>query len=641
LSPAGVTRPGIAEIFRQGRRRLLLLAVLVPVLTLAGAAAAEATTFKVNTTTDEMTPNDGKCSLREAVDAANHPGTRTDCGKANTFSNLILLRDKTTYVLSIPPVSEIPPTNGVNNTCINPPPPPPPPAPKVDENASGDLCVTSTAGLTITGQGPTTIIESQASPNDRLMTIARKASVALSALTMEGGHAPDGTAASGTCAVSPLDPVNNGANGGAVYNTGSLVTNVVTFMGNAAGAGGAGAATGTNGCTGGSGGGIYNDGTSPFPGSLTVQNTMFIQNQAGAGGAGGGPTTSVAGGKGGSGGSGGAIANDAGSVQVANASFLQNQAGGGGQGGSSAGGNGGSGGDGSPGGGIYSTGGSLSVTNGTFVGNQAGSGAKGGNGTGGGNGGNGGAGADGGALAVKDSPSGLRNATLQQNAVGTGGAGGGASGGGTGGNGGSGGTAGGIFVQASKQPDYNLTLRNTIVASSFGANCFGSPTSAITDGGHNLSFGDNTCPAVTNGDPKLSSMPADYGGFTATLALAPGSAAINQVPRNGAGCPSTDQRTVRRPQGSACDIGAFEFARPKVQIYTPRNGARYKRGARVHADFRCVEGGISSPIDSCKGTVKRGLRINTSTLGRKSFKVSATDKQGNKASKTVHYTVVR
>jgi hypothetical protein len=61
----------------------------------------------------------------------------------------------------------------------------------------------------------------------------------------------------------------------------------------------------------------------------------------------------------------------------------------------------------------------------------------------------------------------------------------------------------------------------------------------------------------------------------------------------------------------------------------------------VHADFRCVEGGITSPISSCTGTVARGNRINTSTLGRKSFKLSATDKQGNKASKTVHYTVVR
>jgi hypothetical protein len=42
------------------------------------------------------------------------------------------------------------------------------------------------------------------------------------------------------------------------------------------------------------------------------------------------------------------------------------------------------------------------------------------------------------------------------------------------------------------------------------------------------------------------------------MALVPGSAAINQVPATGAGCPKTDQRGVKRPQGPACDIGAFE-----------------------------------------------------------------------------------
>src|SRR5436305_11975132 len=98
-----------------------------------------------------MTPNDGKCSLREAIDAANSPGTKSDCGKAGTFSNLILLRGKTTYELSIPPA----PGTDTDQNCIAPPPGPPPP----DQNASGDLCVTSTAELTITGQGPSTIIE--------------------------------------------------------------------------------------------------------------------------------------------------------------------------------------------------------------------------------------------------------------------------------------------------------------------------------------------------------------------------------------------------------------------------------------------------------------------------------------------------
>lgn len=609
--------------------------LLAPLVALASAAAAEAATLRVNTTKDEMTSGDGRCSLREAIDAANHPGTKTDCGTADNTSNLIVLGAKA-YQLSIPPTAM-----DTDQNCVAPSTTLPPP----DQNASGDLCVTSNAALTITGRGPTTIIEGLPALKDRLMTIAPQASVALVAVSMEGGHAPDGAAATAACAIPPAAPVNNGANGGAIYNTGSLFTNRVTFQGNAAGVGGAGDdTTGVNGCPGGRGGAIYNlhkpgKPGKRFPGSLTVQNTMFIGDAAGAGGAGGSPTTSVPGGSGGSGGSGGGIYNNGGALQVSNTSFALNKAGSGGQGGGSAGGNGGTGGDGSPGGGIYSTGGSLSVINGTFAGSQAGSGANGGNDTGGGNGGNGGVGANGGALAVNNSPTGLRNATVSSNIVGLGGAGGT---GNTVGNTGANGIAGGIFVQSSKAAD-NLALENTIVASSVGLNC--SPSSAFTDGGHNLSFpsSDTSCPAALHGNPKLKAF-ADYGGYTDTLALEPSSAAINEVPRKGAGCPATDQRTVRRPQGPACDIGAFEFARPRIEIDTPRNGARFRRGSRVLAFFICREGTAApapSPIKSCIGTVANGKRVNTSSPGRKSFKVTATDKEGNKASRTVHYTVVR
>jgi len=47
-----------------------------------------------------------------------------------------------------------------------------------------------------------------------------------------------------------------------------------------------------------------------------------------------------------------------------------------------------------------------------------------------------------------------------------------------------------------------------------------------------------------------------YGGTTKTLALLPGSSAIDGG--NAAYCPATDQRGIARPQGSACDMGAFE-----------------------------------------------------------------------------------
>jgi CSLREA domain-containing protein len=99
-----------------------------------------------------------------------------------------------------------------------------------------------------------------------------------------------------------------------------------------------------------------------------------------------------------------------------------------------------------------------------------------------------------------------------------------------------------------------LSLQNTIVANGLsGGNCSG----AITDGGGNLSWPDSTCPGI-NQDPLLD--PAglqDNGGPTKTIALQPGSAAIDAAVL--ANCPGTDQRGVTRPQGAGCDIGAFEL----------------------------------------------------------------------------------
>ena len=51
---------------------------------------------------------------------------------------------------------------------------------------------------------------------------------------------------------------------------------------------------------------------------------------------------------------------------------------------------------------------------------------------------------------------------------------------------------------------------------------------------------------------------ASNGGPTLTHALVTGSPAIDASPVNG-DCQATDQRGITRPQGAACDIGAFEF----------------------------------------------------------------------------------
>ena len=100
-----------------------------------------------------------------------------------------------------------------------------------------------------------------------------------------------------------------------------------------------------------------------------------------------------------------------------------------------------------------------------------------------------------------------------------------------------------------------VLLRNTIVAHNGAANCNG----GLTSDGYNLEDG-ATCGLtgtgdITNTNPLLGPL-ADNGGDTQTHALLAGSPAIDA-----AVCVSglaTDQRGIPRPQGSQCDIGAYE-----------------------------------------------------------------------------------
>ena len=109
----------------------------------------------------------------------------------------------------------------------------------------------------------------------------------------------------------------------------------------------------------------------------------------------------------------------------------------------------------------------------------------------------------------------------------------------------------------------SVLLRNTIVAGNSAtagsADCDSRGIVRFRSRGHNLAS-DRTCPFRLPGDlpgtnPRLGPL-ASNGGPTDTLALLPGSPAINTG--GSAGCPATDQRGVPRPPGH-CDIGAFQF----------------------------------------------------------------------------------
>ena len=109
-----------------------------------------------------------------------------------------------------------------------------------------------------------------------------------------------------------------------------------------------------------------------------------------------------------------------------------------------------------------------------------------------------------------------------------------------------------------------LQVGNSILSGPGFDNC----EEAVVDLGNNLSWPiENDCPG-TQDDPRLDTL-ADNGGATETMALLTGSPAIDAGDTET--CASTDQRGITRPQGEACDIGAFESALINVFSVTNTN----------------------------------------------------------------------
>jgi len=107
----------------------------------------------------------------------------------------------------------------------------------------------------------------------------------------------------------------------------------------------------------------------------------------------------------------------------------------------------------------------------------------------------------------------------------------------------------------------SVTATGTIIANNNpGTNCFGNrfqePFGFNLDSGTSCRLSQAT--DLTSTDPMLAPL-ASNGGPTQTQALKAASPAIDHGGTSANGCPPTDQRGVTRPQGPACDIGAFEF----------------------------------------------------------------------------------
>ncbi|MFZ5856641.1 MAG: choice-of-anchor Q domain-containing protein [Chloroflexota bacterium] len=110
--------------------------------------------------------------------------------------------------------------------------------------------------------------------------------------------------------------------------------------------------------------------------------------------------------------------------------------------------------------------------------------------------------------------------------------------------------------------DATLNLSNTILANNTKDDCFTESGLTVAQNVGNLvevSVGCGT-PSLT-ADPNLGPL-ADNGGSTWTRALLPGSPAIDAG--DTASCLASDQRGIVRPQGSFCDVGAYEFPMSKM-----------------------------------------------------------------------------
>jgi hypothetical protein len=163
-------------------------------------------------------------------------------------------------------------------------------------------------------------------------------------------------------------------------------------------------------------------------------------------------------------------------------------------------------------------------------------------------------------------------------------------------------SAGGtISVQSS------ILAFNTVSSGGIASNCGAGPGATISSLGFNIETGTDCGFAATGDrqstDPKFMPPrnnlsppdPDDNGGNTQTFALQAASPAVDAIPPGTAGCGGTDQRDISRPQGTGCDIGAYE-------VYQPVEGKPFS--AHVGSTVCGVFGSIT--IDWGDGTTSLG-----------------------------------
>jgi CSLREA domain-containing protein len=519
---------------------------LISITVAAGwpVVAARADSTITVTTTGDVIANDGECSLREAIIAANTDSASGGCA-GGSGADTIVFDAALAY-----PVTIVLTQTGANE----------------DAALTGDLDISGTLTISGTGQGQIMVDGNQ---TDRAFEVQAGARVTVVGLTVQHGN--PGTAAGGGFVVDQTgtltltnslvvsntaasggglkvmgalrmsNSVVQGNQGGGISNEGGALTlNQVDVIGNTGGYGvsnSGGSLAFNTGLVAGNQGGIYNannvSGTSLFnltilnnTGSgvyntgglfavvLTLRQSQVMSNTAAVGAGvyneGSGATMTiyqtrlaynVASSSGGG-------AWNWGSMSIISSTIDHNRA--------------------SNGAGLRHNKGNLALTNATLSFNTASN--------------NGG-----GLYSDSETSALLTNVTVDSNHTN-----------------GAPATGGNLYLD-----NTSLSLKNTIVSNGGPeGNCGFNLPASLNSVDHNLDSG-TTCGFaatgdITNTDPLLGPL-QDNGGSTPTQALLSNSPAIDQGTNSG--CPITDQRGLHRPQGSSCDIGAYESS-ASTTLYT-------------------------------------------------------------------------
>lgn len=168
-------------------------------------------------------------------------------------------------------------------------------------------------------------------------------------------------------------------------------------------------------------------------------------------------------------------------------------------------------------------------------------------------------------------------------------------------------------------PTISIASPGANAAYPLGASVPASYSCADEAGGSGLA----TCQGTVASGAAIDTSTAGAHTFTVSAVDGAGNTATQTVDYTVVGTPPTP------PSPSA----------PSVSILSPIAGHTYRAEQRVPARYTCTEGAFGPGIKSCTGTVRSGGLINTQSLGRLKFKVTAVSDDGQTSSKTVTYSV--